>query len=272
MTIGIAHNGVERRGRVIAAAATATTPGGWWAANGELPLTGAPPMRCVLSSAMPLRYDRLCRITSRRSVRSEKRGEGLVCERRRDGILFLYGDRGGCPVFRVTWLNGIALAHSCPLRRDGRLASRFFPSPLFSFPRFAPSKRVFLTISRISLVPRLQTLAKTVPFFGCGNQRSAARLVTMLEYCESAMRKNELFPLDSSWICDCDCQRLRLVLNFTLMRDSQGNTIHCKILKYVIWFNRIQINRCTKWLDDILRLHLEFTLKINKFYFWLLNI
>lgn len=39
----------------------------------------------------------------------------------------MYGDRGGCPVFRVTWLNGIALAHSCPLRRDGRLASRFFP-------------------------------------------------------------------------------------------------------------------------------------------------
>lgn len=37
--------------------------------------------------------------------------------------------QGGCPVFRVTWLNGIALAHSCPLRRNGRLASRFFSAP-----------------------------------------------------------------------------------------------------------------------------------------------
>jgi len=60
-------------------------------------------------------------------------------ERERDGKRerrghFLYGDRGGCPVFRVTWLNGIALAHSCPLRRDGRLASRYFFSFFLSSP------------------------------------------------------------------------------------------------------------------------------------------
>lgn len=91
--------------------------------------------------------ERIARGRGLRKVRGEE-GE-------RDGRLFLYGDRGGCPVFRMTWLNGIALAHSCPLRRDGRLASRIFlpsPSP------FHPSTRVLL--SRVSLVPRLRTLAK----------------------------------------------------------------------------------------------------------------
>lgn len=96
--------------------------------------------------AMPLRYDWLCRITSRKSITCvcksayvyEREAGGWEGERKRertrDGILFLYGDRGGCPVFRVTWLNGIALAHSCPLRRDGRLASRIFLPPPIFFP------------------------------------------------------------------------------------------------------------------------------------------
>lgn len=107
--------------------------------------------------------------------REEERGG----ERERDGILFLYVDRGGCPVFRVTWLNGIALAHSCPLRRDGRLASRIFlplPSPALprsATPHTSPSQS---RLARASLVnAREKTLFLFFFFLSVGNKRSAAR-------------------------------------------------------------------------------------------------
>lgn len=164
MTIGVAYahvhtqNDVERCA-AAATAATVTTPGGWWAANGggfPSPLLHRSAMCIgVLSSAMSLRYDdRLCRIMPRAYVRTSERVhtrsarsirspcvaggwkmKGGGGKERETGHHSLYGDQGGCPVFRVTWLNGIALAHSCPHRRDGRLASRFFPplSPALVF-------------------------------------------------------------------------------------------------------------------------------------------
>jgi len=105
----------------------------------------------------------------------------LVSEKRRErnGIFsFLYGDRGGCPVFRMTWLNGIALAHSCPLRRNGRLASRFF-LPLFFLSRFALLHASFSVTFRSCFARK--PLRKWFVFFFCyGSKRSAARFVTML--------------------------------------------------------------------------------------------
>lgn len=157
----------------------------------------------VLSSAMPLRYDRLYRITSRereyvcagvRVTRVRSRESWKVREeereRGRDEILFLYGDRGGCPVFRVTWLNGIALAHSCPLRRDGRLASRIF-LPLLSpaLPVTAPPNYTRPSHSRLARASLANAREKTVCFFfffsfffpfGRDSKRSAARLITIL--------------------------------------------------------------------------------------------
>lgn len=153
----------------------------------------------VLSSAMPLRYDRLCRITPRSYVcRSEHvyiytRSAVAYAHRVRQGVArweggkeretghhSLYGDQGGCPVFRVTWLNGIALAHSCPHRRDGRLASRFFP-PLFGprdLARVSLAKTVSLSLSLILSF-----------FFGRSGKRSATRCTARIECARQAKKK-----------------------------------------------------------------------------------
>lgn len=106
----------------------------------------------------------------RAGARSEER-RGLVAVRGGDGekkrreYASCTGDRGGCPVFRVTWLNGIALAHSCPLRRDGRLASRFFSPPLRSPPRSAPLHASFSFASRSCFACKRSRKRSVVFFF-----------------------------------------------------------------------------------------------------------
>lgn len=239
----------------------------------------------VLSLAMPLRYDRLCRITSRKSIcvqayTSEKQ-RGLEDEKSRGRekeketeILFLYVDRGGCPVFRVTWLNWIALAHSCPLRRDGRLASRIF---LFLPPLPFPAPLLYTRPSQSHLARASLANARekrSVSFFvvvgrGSKTERGSSRNNARSNAVSLQWGKTRwLFALDGSWIRDCDCQHSRFVLNFTLISRSFEETLQFWNVLYVS--NRHGYKSMALNLDDVLK-DLDCTLKIKKFQFWLLD-
>lgn len=140
----------------------------------------------------------------------------------------------------MTWLNGIALAHSCPLRRDGRLASRFFSS--------SPPMRASFSVSRLaraSLRKRSRKWSVLFLLFSAVATNGARLSSRNNAACLQWGKTRWLFPLDSSWIRGRDCQHSQFVLNFILIsRDfSRGR---CNFETYYMFQSDTDINRCVK--------------------------